>query len=166
MAAASPASRSSRSSGSRHQSHRPRRVLGFTDAMRDFQSMFPSLGADVIESVLRSNNGSVDATIDQLISMGASSETDDRSLAQMPMDGEGPPGYSPRETQDEFDALPSYPTVTQSEPRDTARSERSHRHVKVKATNLSRTSASGYTAPLVGPLPDDFLRIRLPKPQK
>ena len=126
--------------------------------------MFPSLGADVIESVLRANNGSVDATIDQLISIGGGSETDGYSDGQIPMDGEGPPGYSPRERAGaRSERLPSYhETVSQSQPTR----ERNDGRVRVKTSNLSRSSASGYTAPLVGPLPDDFLRIPLPKPQK
>ena len=167
MATAGPATRTGRSADSRRQPHRPRRVLGFTDAMRDFQSMFPSMGADVIESVLRSNNGSVDATIDQLISMGGEEdETDNGSVPQVPTDGEGPPGYSPRQSHDDVDPLPSYETVARAQQREPVRNERNQRRVIVKATNLSRTSASGYTAPLVGSLPDDFLRIKLPKPQK
>ena len=43
--------------------------LEFTQAMRDFHTMFPMLDDDVIEAVLRSNNGVVDSTIDQLLTM-------------------------------------------------------------------------------------------------
>ena len=33
------------------------------------QTMFPSMDMDVIETVLRANNGAVDATIDQLLTL-------------------------------------------------------------------------------------------------
>lgn len=37
--------------------------------MNDFKNMFPEMEEDVIEAVLRANNGVVDATIDQLLQM-------------------------------------------------------------------------------------------------
>lgn len=49
--------------------------LEFTQAMRDFKTMFPELDADVIETILRSNNGAVEVTIDQLLAMTADVES-------------------------------------------------------------------------------------------
>lgn len=43
--------------------------LEFQQAMQDFKTMFPEMDHDVIEEVLRANQGAVDATIDQLLSM-------------------------------------------------------------------------------------------------
>lgn len=43
--------------------------LEFHQAMNDFRTMFPEIEEDVIEAVLRANNGVVDATIDQLLTM-------------------------------------------------------------------------------------------------
>ncbi|KAI2809240.1 Cuedc1p [Blomia tropicalis] len=43
--------------------------LEFYQAMNDFKNMFPEMEEDVIEAVLRSNNGVVDSTIDQLLQM-------------------------------------------------------------------------------------------------
>ena len=44
--------------------------------MTDFRVMFPDMDAEVIEAVLRANNGAVDATIDNLLAMtGIWSET-------------------------------------------------------------------------------------------
>ena len=37
--------------------------------MSDFREMFPTLDDEVIEAVLRANDGAVDATIDQLLTM-------------------------------------------------------------------------------------------------
>ncbi|KAK0047718.1 CUE domain-containing protein 1 isoform X1 [Biomphalaria pfeifferi] len=48
---------------------RPMRQLEFHQAMSDFRHMFPETDEEVIEAVLRANNGMVDATIDQLLTM-------------------------------------------------------------------------------------------------
>ncbi|XP_075220102.1 CUE domain-containing protein 1 [Lycorma delicatula] len=50
--------------------------LEFHQAMADFKTMFPAMDDDVIEAVLRSNQGAVDATIDQLLSMTTDNEND------------------------------------------------------------------------------------------
>jgi len=52
----------------------PATQLEFTQAMTDFKIMFPDMDVDVIEAVLRSNNGAVDTTIDQLLAMSADNE--------------------------------------------------------------------------------------------
>ncbi|XP_022102230.1 CUE domain-containing protein 1-like isoform X2 [Acanthaster planci] len=49
----------------------PTRQLEFNQAMADFKVMFPSMDRAVIETVLRANNGAVDATIDQLLTLTA-----------------------------------------------------------------------------------------------
>ncbi|KAJ8313047.1 hypothetical protein KUTeg_010420 [Tegillarca granosa] len=48
---------------------RPTKQLDFNQAMSDFKCMFPTMDNDVIEAVLRANDGAVDATIDQLLTM-------------------------------------------------------------------------------------------------
>ena len=53
---------------------RPTKHLEFNQAMADFKFMFPNMEEDVIEAVLRANNGIVDATIDQLLTMNVDSE--------------------------------------------------------------------------------------------
>ena len=50
--------------------------LEFTQAMTDFKVMFPDMDAEVIEAVLRANNGAVDATIDHLLTMSADNEAE------------------------------------------------------------------------------------------
>lgn len=59
----------------------PRQVrrLEFGQAMDDFKTMFPSVQHEVIECVLRANNGAVDSTIDQLLQMSLDSQTTDDS---------------------------------------------------------------------------------------
>lgn len=66
------------------------RRLEFHQAMEDFRTMFPTVDYEVIECVLRSNNGAVDATIDQLLQMSVdgrgsddSSDSDDSVPAEV-----------------------------------------------------------------------------------
>ena len=44
--------------------------------MSDFRQMFPTMEEDVIEAVLRANDGAVDATIDQLLTMSIDAGND------------------------------------------------------------------------------------------
>lgn len=69
-------SRSERSSISKSSSNTtdPNKTLDFNQAMGDFKSMFPGMDEEIIEAVLRANNGAVDATIDQLLSMSMGNE--------------------------------------------------------------------------------------------
>ena len=48
--------------------------LEFAQAMTDFKNMFPEMDRDVIEAVLRANQGAVDATIDQLLAMSTDNQ--------------------------------------------------------------------------------------------
>ncbi len=45
--------------------------------MSDFRHMFPNMDEEVIEAVLRANNGAVDETIDQLLTMNVDCTTDE-----------------------------------------------------------------------------------------
>uniref|UniRef100_A0A4W4F2Z1 CUE domain-containing protein n=1 Tax=Electrophorus electricus TaxID=8005 RepID=A0A4W4F2Z1_ELEEL len=147
------------------------RRLEFNQAMDDFKTMFPSMDHEVIECVLRANDGAVDSTIDQLLqlsldahSMDDSSDSEDsiapeileRTLEPDSSDEEPPPVYSPPsydmhiyDRKHPADILPAPP------PRFEAHPPPGHRQV------------SGYrnwNPPLLGNLPDDFLRI-LPQQQ-
>ncbi|CDQ82297.1 unnamed protein product [Oncorhynchus mykiss] len=72
------------------------RRLEFNQAMEDFKIMFPTMDYEVIECVLRSNNGAVDATIDQLLQMSIdgegsddSSDSDDSIPPELPFESRG-----------------------------------------------------------------------------
>uniref|UniRef100_A0A1A8FMD9 CUE domain containing 1b n=1 Tax=Nothobranchius korthausae TaxID=1143690 RepID=A0A1A8FMD9_9TELE len=134
------------------------RRLEFNQAMEDFKTMFPSMDYEVIECVLRSNNGAVDATIDQLLQMSIdgqgsddSSDSDDsipteileRTLEPDSSDEEPPPIYSPP-THDVYPQVPPAPP-SRVEP-----------HV---AGHSDGKSFRNWNPPLLGNLPDNFLRI-------
>ncbi|XP_076637348.1 CUE domain-containing protein 1 [Colletes latitarsis] len=51
-------------------------TLEFYQAMADFKNMFPQMDDDVIEAVLRSNQGAVETTIDQLLAMSTDNENE------------------------------------------------------------------------------------------
>ncbi|KAK2847506.1 hypothetical protein Q5P01_010505 [Channa striata] len=140
------------------------RRLEFNQAMEDFKTMFPSMDYEVIECVLRSNNGAVDATIDQLLQMNIegqgsddSSDSDDsippeileRTLEPDSSDEEPPPVYSPP-TYDMHIYDRKYPEIPSIPIRFEARSLPDHQ--------LGR-SYRDWNPPLLGNLPDDFLRI-------
>ncbi|GAB6028723.1 hypothetical protein CHUAL_004543 [Chamberlinius hualienensis] len=75
------------------QAAQPTTQLEFSQAMKDFKTMFPEMDEDVIEVVLRANQGAVDATIDQLLAMSTDNENE-RIRSEMDA-AEAPPGYSP-----------------------------------------------------------------------
>jgi hypothetical protein len=66
----------SSTSGSGRPTQSATTQLEFTSAMTDFKVMFPDMDAEVIEAVLRANNGAVDATIDHLLAMTADNEAE------------------------------------------------------------------------------------------
>ena len=75
--------------------------LEFTQAMTDFKVMFPDMDAEVIEAVLRANNGAVDATIDHLLTMSADNEAEkamhtqrDGATGQKTESEDNPPAYA------------------------------------------------------------------------
>ncbi|NXY03453.1 CUED1 protein, partial [Pteruthius melanotis] len=138
------------------------RRLEFNQAMEDFKTMFPSMDYDIIECVLRANNGAVDATIDQLLQMNLdgsgcddSSDSEDsippeileRTLEPDSSDEEPPPVYSP----------PAYESQALGS-----------RYPRAPPTPPPRTDVPGpgstahyrnWNPPLLGNLPEDFLRI-------
>lgn len=127
--------------------------------------MFPNMDYDIIECVLRANNGAVDATIDQLLQMNLdgsgyddSSDSDDsippeileRTLEPDSSDEEPPPVYSPPAyDMHVFDR--QYPQAPPSPPPriDVPNSSGPQVHRRYRNWN----------PPLLGNLPDDFLRI-------
>lgn len=141
------------------------RRLEFNQAMEDFKTMFPNMEYDIIECVLRANNGAVDATIDQLLQMSLdgggyddSSDSDDsippevleRTLEPDSSDEEPPPVYSPPSYDMHiFDR--QYPQAPPTPPP----------RIDVQSSSCPQTQRRyrNWNPPLLGNLPDDFLRI-------
>lgn len=116
------------------------RQLEFNEAMNDFKHMFPTLDRDVIEAVLRANNGLVDATIDQLLSMG------------IDMEGNIPNSGHPH--------LPSYSAVNEAEPPPAYTPRENNPSLSSSSSRpLPARPYSAWNPPLLGKLPDDFLRL-------
>ncbi|XP_063002641.1 CUE domain-containing protein 1 [Elgaria multicarinata webbii] len=141
------------------------RRLEFNQAMEDFKTMFPNMDYDIIECVLRANNGAVDATIDQLLQMNLdgsgyddSSDSDDsippeileRTLEPDSSDEEPPPVYSPPSyDMHVFDR--QYPQAPPTPPP----------RIDIQNSSGPQTQRRyrNWNPPLLGNLPDDFLRI-------
>ncbi|NXT70541.1 CUED1 protein, partial [Chaetops frenatus] len=141
------------------------RRLEFNQAMEDFKTMFPNMDYDIIECVLRANNGAVDATIDQLLQMNLdgsgcddSSDSEDsippeileRTLEPDSSDEEPPPVYSPPAYESQ--ALGSrYPRAPPTPPPRT--------DVPGPGGSAVPAHYRNWNPPLLGNLPEDFLRI-------
>ena len=147
--------------------------LEFSQAMTDFKIMFPNMDVDVIEAVLRSNNGAVDATIDQLLTMTADIEDSDSHQAMA-----APPEYSCnslptykeavrldsvtemlgasslREPSGQPDLLSGLDMMGASGGRKSVRQQHGERN-DVPIMNIKN-----WRPPLLGKLPSDFLRLK------
>jgi len=135
--------------------------LEFNQAMTDFKIMFPNMDVDVIEAVLRSNNGAVDTTIDQLLAMTADIETPKPSEDEVTP----PPAYQ--------NNLPSYHQAVKNEPTDDLMGASSIGQPDLLSgldsygasgggdvSDIPLCVTKGWKPPLLGKLPSNFLRIR------
>ncbi|PNJ65878.1 CUEDC1 isoform 5, partial [Pongo abelii] len=139
--------------------------------MDDFKTMFPNMDYDIIECVLRANSGAVDATIDQLLQMNLecgggggggvyedSSDSEDsippeileRTLEPDSSDEEPPPVYSPPAYHMHVFDRP-YPLAPPTPP--------PRIDVLGSGAPTSQRRYRNWNPPLLGNLPDDFLRI-------
>uniref|UniRef100_A0A8C1XK34 CUE domain containing 1a n=1 Tax=Cyprinus carpio TaxID=7962 RepID=A0A8C1XK34_CYPCA len=155
-------------SGELNNRRPPRQVrhLEFTQAMDDFKTMFPSMKHEDIECVLRANHGAVDSTIDQLLQMSLHSQaTDDssdsedsippevleRTLEPDSSDEEPPPVYAP----------PSYDMhiYDRKHPADVPSTPPPRFDDYPPPGHQQVGRHRNWNPPLLGNLPDDFLRI-------
>ncbi|RWS30150.1 CUE domain-containing protein 1-like protein [Leptotrombidium deliense] len=137
--------------------------------------MFPEMDEDVIEAVLRSNNGAVDATIDQLLLMSVDSENEKlrSEMETSESNDEVPPRYSPATPPPSYQqAVPhvSSPIKVNNNSKkiDLKRSNihtidfaKSFDSSKYNNSNLFKESLRNkfkWKPPLIGPLPASFLR--------
>ncbi|XP_047497270.1 CUE domain-containing protein 1-like isoform X1 [Penaeus chinensis] len=139
--------------------------LDFHQAMEDFKTMFPDVDADVIEAVLRANQGAVHETIDQLLTMTTDTEVQDRGgMGQLtPHGGSGgcgasnelPPSYALSATPP-----PSYHQAVPSPHRSPLRGG-----MVQSEESLSLRAQKNWNPPMLLPLPTDFLRLTPPPHQ-
>ncbi|KAL5293092.1 CUEDC1 family protein [Megaselia abdita] len=138
--------------------------LDFAQAMTDFKTMFPDMDSDVIEAILRANQGAVDATIDQLLQMSTDNQNE-KLRNELDKSTENASGTEELliDTRDLPDILLIDKTgSSQSPPQQhlpellkTTRNTGASPKVKQPKENYN----SKWKPPLLGPLPPDFLRI-------
>lgn len=139
--------------------------LDFHQAMEDFKTMFPDVDADVIEAVLRANQGAVHETIDQLLTMTTDTESQSESVGNQlaPHGGSGgigacnelPPSYALSATPP-----PSYHQAVPSPHRSPLRGG-----LAQSEESLSLRAQRNWNPPMLLPLPADFLRLTPPPHQ-
>jgi len=143
--------------------------LEFTQAMTDFKIMFPNMDVDVIEAVLRSNNGAVDTTIDQLLSMSADNETgggDKTSTSPPPEYPNTLPSYKeavkldPDKVTDVLGASSLGDTGQPDLLSDLASLGASGGNSQHDGAPIPLHQVKNWVPPLLGRLPSDFLRIK------
>ncbi|XP_054162310.1 CUE domain-containing protein 1-like [Oppia nitens] len=154
--------------------------LEFHQAMNDFKTMFPNMDEDVIEAVLRSNNGAVDATIDQLLAMNMDSENERlRHELDTTDNNEVPPVYSPATPPPSYHSLQSQLIASNMSPNSLQPKDSNEKYnnnllsqMNLLEKNVTKSSTSQvipskdsmrykrqWNPPILGQLPQSFLRI-------
>lgn len=118
--------------------------LEFTQAMTDFKTMFPDMDDDVIEAVLRANQGAVDATIDQLLAMSTDNQNERLRLEIERVEGSTPSRRKDRRS--------NRPTVNCDDNDTTAL-------VDIEDESVPLSVRRKWIPRMLGPLPPMFLRI-------
>ncbi|KFV98687.1 CUE domain-containing protein 1, partial [Eurypyga helias] len=140
------------------------RRLEFNQAMEDFKTMFPNMDYDIIECVLRANNGAVDPRSSTTAAPPGSGERFpsspsphpfalqilERTLEPDSSDEEPPPVYSPPAYESQTFGSP-YPRAPPTPPPRTD-------VLGPGSTPVTRRYRN-WNPPLLGNLPEDFLRI-------
>jgi len=136
--------------------------LEFTQAMADFKIMFPDMEVDVIEAVLRSNNGAVDTTIDQLLAMSADNEPGG-GQGEQGRAGDLPPAYG-EAMQNQGEHGQTFGDHGDCGPLGPSSSLGPDLLASLGASGgpmgAPMHMQKGWRPPMLGRLPPDFLRIR------
>ena len=138
---------------------RQKKPLNFTQAMNDFKTMFPHIDNDVIEAVLRANDGIVQTTIDQLLVLAETTPEKDENDKT---DGLHLPNYD--ESLQEDDPPPAYSEIEHNilhEFQQESQQLQNRRQSETQNAAAARQAASlgRWNPPMLGPLPADFLRL-------
>eukprot|EP00795_Rhopilema_esculentum_P015512 gene15512-6775_t len=145
---------------------KPKKQLNFYQAMSDFQTMFPHIEKDVIEAVLRANDGVVQTTIDQLLMLSDGAETDGNKQDDVPH----LPNYNESQTYED-DPPPAYSEVESQILNEFVRERQEFQHQGQpdstdNLTNRVRERSTRWNPALLGPLPPDFLRLSDSSPER
>ena len=137
-----------------NNAHNMKKPLNFYEAMSDFETMFPEIDRDVIETVLRANNGVVQPTIDQLLVLQETTAQEKQSISSKKNFPILPSYESSILPQDE--APPAYSDIWEDveEPQQNASSPSSFDNPVFNDSSNTR-----WQPRLLGQLPDDFLRL-------
>eukprot|EP00794_Sanderia_malayensis_P014398 gene14398-15897_t len=155
---------------------RPKKPLNFNKAMSDFQTMFPHIERDVIEAVLRANDGVVQTTIDQLLILAESSGGEElikdgpqlpnyHECQRSPFVIEPPPAYTEfaEDQLIDFDrpavaANTATTTTAVTFNNDSATPSLSFQP-QSDSPRIQNDRLRYWNPPIVGSLPEDFLRV-------
>ena len=162
-----------------------KKKLDFYQSMYHFKKMFPKFDSEVIETVLRSNQGSVDKTLDQLLTMSIDNENGSPSnqLSQSCLVSSDVNPLS-----DLHDLPPSYHEIMSSSSANSLNNKSQSPDLIDFNNNISQVGSKSsfeistnknskscykssynliknYDQILVGQLSKDFLRIKLTKDQ-
>lgn len=152
--------------------------LEFAQAMSDFKTMFPDMDRDVIEAVLRANQGAVDATIDQLLAMSTDNQNEKlrNELDSPTTEKDAPNLLKPINAGSGVDINEKRTVLLSSSPVPslikTGASPKVKKSVSAPSNAVddgtspvhaeSLRSQKKWDPPMLGPLPPTFLRISLP----
>ncbi|GBP11754.1 CUE domain-containing protein 1 [Eumeta japonica] len=142
--------------------------LEFSQAMSDFKTMFPDMDGDVIEAVLRANQGAVDATIDQLLQMSTdnqlidvSDEVDGMSIKGQTTSGEKSAPMASvllnLNTSSPNHSTGASPKVRPPQTQSKASTQNSN--TPKRTQRLHHVSNKRWNPPMLLPLPTGFLRL-------
>lgn len=144
--------------------------LEFAQAMSDFKTMFPEMDRDVIEAVLRANQGAVDATIDQLLAMSTDNQNEKlrNELDDSPIKSDSPIhaliNLQKKSPEKRIPLLNTAPMVVSTGASPKVKKVNSvNSPVPSPARGDSVKLQKKWDPPLLGPLPPTFLRIALPE---
>jgi hypothetical protein len=142
-----------------------KKQLDFYKAMYNFKKMFPTLESDAIETVLRSNNGSVDKTIDQLLILSMDNDscsTRDNTTTIKSEFTDEPPSYN------EFISMTltnETSILTSSSNSSTLTPTQTPPSTQKPSNSIINLRIKENKSILTGELTNDFLRIRLTSDQ-
>ena len=139
--------------------------LDFNQAMTDFKIMFPDMPEDIIEAVLRSNKGVVDATIDELLRIASQNNPDDiekaSSVSQISTNS-----VSRTQSKSLFNSTNNFYNAQTDDTSGAKCYSKNFLQFNDKISKDSLRYRNNWNPPMLGELPVGFLRISLNETQR